>query len=446
MKNRRFARRSDQWLVVGGIGLPLALLALNVPGASPIAQAAGPSSFRYVDESFRLPEDTNPPATDTLDVDFVDVDGDGDLDLFVAEGTASAQGRANKLYINDGRGFFADESAQRLPASPLAVANSTEVEFADVDADGDPDAIVANLGPEQLLLNDGRGFFADASQTNLPPAPRNFLLDISAEARFADVDADGDPDILVSNENPFSRDPLAGVQNRLWINDGAGRFTDETTTRLPARTDQTQGMVPGDIDGDGDLDLIVVNIGQDFVLINDGNGHFSDQTAGRFPVTNDATRKGVLADFNGDGTLDLFLANSRDQQNRLYFNNGRGVFTDVTAKNLPARADTTTSVSVADLDDDGDLDLFLTNAGAFQAGHGFEGDQSIYLRNNGRGKFQDKTHVYFPEAVRPSTDAEFGDVDGDGDLDLMIGNSTDAGGAEALYIRVGNPGKGKTNG
>jgi hypothetical protein len=363
------------------------------------AQAAGPSSFRYVDESWRLPADTNPLNTDTLDVDFVDVDSDGDLDIFVAEGTASVAPRANRLLINDGRGFFADESAQRLPAMPPA--NSTEAEFADVDGDGDPDAIVSNLGPEQLLLNDGNGFFSDASAANLP-RPLPLFQNISSEARFADVDGDGDPDILVSNENPFNPSPIAGAQNRLWINDGAGHFTDETSARLPARTDQTQGMVPGDIDSDGDLDLIVVNIGQDFVLINDGTGHFADQTAGRFPVTSDSTRKGVLADFDGDGDLDLFMANSRNQQDRLYFNNGQGVFTDVTAKNLPTRLDTTTSVSVADLDNDGDLDLFLTNAGDFQVGHGFLGDQSVYLRNNGHGKFHDKTAVYFPRRSAPA--------------------------------------------
>lgn len=426
---------NQRWFVVG-IAAALALLASAMPAQ------AGPSSFRYVDESFRLPADTNPPDTDTLDVDFVDVDGDRDLDIFVAEGTASADPRANKLYINNGRGVYADESALRLPPplTPTALANSTEVEFADVDGDGDPDAIISNLGPEQLLLNDGSGHFTDAS-ANLPAPNPNVFLDISSEARFADVDGDRDPDILVSNENPFNPSPAAGVQNRLWINDGTGHFTDQTATRLPAHNDQTQGMVPGDIDRDGDLDIIVVNIGQDFVLINDGTGRFTDQTAGRFPATSDSTRKGVLADLDGDGDLDLFMANSRNQQERLYFNNGRGVFTDVTAKNLPARLDTTTSVSVADLDDDGDLDLFLTNAGEFQAGHGFLGDRSIYLRNNGHGKFQDKTAVYFPEIIRPSTDAEFGDVDGDGDLDLLIGNSTSLGGEEALYIRYRNHGK-----
>ena len=394
---------------------------------------AGPSNFRYVDESERLPADTNPPDTDTLDVDFADVDHDGDLDIYVADGTAGPAPRANKLYINDGAGHFIDESASRLPATPPA--NSTEVEFADVDGDNDVDAIVANLGPEQLLLNDGTGVFSDASATHLPP-PLTFLNDISAEARFVDVDDDGDVDVLVANENPFNPNPLAGAQNRLWINDGDGHFTDDTAARLPARTDQSQGFVAGDIDGDGDKDLIVVNMGQDFVLMNDGSGHFIDETAARFPVNADATRKGVLADLNGDDCLDLFMGNSRNQQDRLYFNNCGGTFTDATAGNVPERADTTTDVDVIDLDNDGDLDLFLTNAGTFQAGHGFLGDQSVYIRNNGHGRFHDKTAVYFPEVNAPSTNAEFGDVDGDGDADLLIGNSTASGGEEMLYIRT----------
>lgn len=414
-----------------------ALLALLPPTWS---LHAGPSSFRYVDESDRLPPDFNPPNTDTLDVDFADVDRDGDLDIFVADGTASIEPRPNKLYINDGGGNFTDETFTRLPGSPPA--NSTEVEFADVDGDGDLDAIVANLGPEQLLLNNGSGFFSDASLTHLPPPPTLFN-DISAEARFADVDGDGDPDILVANENPFNPAPLGGAQNRIWINDGAGHFTDQTATRIPARTDQTQGFVSGDLDQDGDLDLIVVNIGQDFVLINDGTGHFSDETASRFPTTADSTRKGVLADFNGDGCLDLFMGNSRNQQDRLYFNDCAGAFVDVTDGNVPGRADTTTDVDVVDLDDDGDLDLYITNAGDFLAGHGFLGDQSIYLRNNGHGKFHDKSGVYFPQVSAPSTNAEFGDVDGDGDTDLLIGNSTSIGGRETLYIRRRCPGDGQ---
>lgn len=418
-------------LIAASLALILTLASVN----------ADSNSFRYVDESDRLPPDFNQPDTDTLDVDFADVDDDGDLDIFVVDGTASVETRPNKLYINDGDGNFTDETFIRLPGSPPA--NSTEVDFADVDGDDDLDAIIANLGPNQLLLNDGIGFFIDASLTHLPPPNPNVLEDISAEARFADVDVDEDPDILVSNENPFNPDPLGGAQNRVLINDGTGHFTDETAARIPALTDQSQGFVGGDIDDDGDLDLIVVNIGQDLVLINDDTGHFSDETASRFPTTADSTRKGVLADFDGDGCLDLFMGNSRNQQNLLYLNDCSGAFVDVTDGNVPERADTTTDVDVVDLDDDGDLDLYITNAGDFLFGHGFLGDENVYLRNNGHGKFQDKSRVHFPEVSDPSTNAEFGDVDVDEDLDILIGNSTSIGGEETLYIRQRCPGKGQ---
>ncbi len=405
---------------------------LACPLVLPTVQA-GPNSFRYVDQSERLPPDTNQPGTDALDVDFVDVDGDGDLDIFVANGTASPAGRPNKLYINDGSGHFSDETTSRLPGGPAA--SSAEVEFADVDSDGDLDAIVANVGPEQLLLNNGQGVFTDASSTHLPPPLTNIFDDISIEARFVDVDRDGDQDILIANENPFP--PAIGAQNRLLINDGSGHFSDQTATRLPARIDQTEGFAIGDIDRDGDPDLIVVNIGQDFVFINDGTGRFSDQTSNRFPATLDSTRKGVLADFNRDGSLDLFMGNSRNEQSRLYFNNGHGVFTDATADNVPAALHTSTDVEVADLDTDGDLDLYLVNAGVFEVGHGFVGEQNVYLRNNKHGKFIDTTKVHFPQVADPSTDAAFGDVDDDGDLDLLIGNAGSVGfnGKLTLYIR-----------
>ena len=275
-------------------------------------------NFVLLEES-RLPIDTSAPGTSTTDVDLVDVDGDGDLDIFKAEGTDSLAGRPNRLLINDGTGHFADETAVRLPA---AVANSTKADFGDVDGDGDLDAIIANVGPEQLLLNDGHGVFADASAQLPPPVP--IFDNISADARFADVDGDGDLDILVSNENPFPGG--LGAQNRLWINNGSATFSDETLLRLPAAIDQTAAMLPGDVDQDGDLDVVVLNRGQETVLVNDGSGVFSDQTTGRFPVTSDTTRGGALADLDGDGDLDVVTGNSRGEAAAVYFN-AAGVFT-----------------------------------------------------------------------------------------------------------------------
>ena len=405
----------------------LLLIAASLLLVPSLAQAHGLPD--YLDESSRLPVNPNPAATDTLDVEFIDVDADGDLDLFVVEGTASPAPRPNLLCINDGAGNFANETFSRLPPG---AANSTEVEAADVDGDGDLDLIVANLGANQLILNDGAGFFTDVSATNLPAPDPNFLNDISAEARFADVDGDGDPDLLVSNENPF--DPTGGGQNRLLLNDGSGVFVDATAGRLPTAIDQTAGFAVGDIDTDGDLDLIVVNIGSNRVLLNDGAGFFTDETAILHPGDpGRSSRKGVLGDIDGDACLDLVVGNSRAEPNELWLGDCDGFFTDGSSM-MPADNATTTDIDLVDVDADGDLDVYVTNAGTFLFGHGFLGEPNVLLVNKNGNKLKDKTDHAFPPESRPSSGAEFGDVDGDGDLDLCIANSTEDGGDEILFI------------
>jgi hypothetical protein len=403
--------------------LPLALTA-------PAMASSQGQDFSFVEESFRLPFYPEDALTSTVDVKLVDVDGDGDLDIFLSQGTSTGAPRPNKLLINDGAGFFTDESSLRLPP---AVELSSRVDFGDVDGDGDLDAIVSNLGSEQILINDGTGFFTDERAARLPP-PLPFFSDISAEARFADVDGDGDLDILVSNENPFNPSPGGGAQNRLWINDGAGFYTDQTAARLPPAMDQTGGMATGDIDDDGDLDIIVGNRGQERVLVNDGNGFFTEETALRFPVVADSTRRVVLADMDNDGDLDVITANSRGEPVRLYLNDGDGFFAEVPFSQKPVISETNSDLVVVDLDGDGDLDVYVANAGPFISGHGFAGGVDQYFRNHGDVIFKEEAESHFPAVSDPSTAAAFGDVDGDGYPDLVVGNSGVDGG-ERVFIQ-----------
>jgi FG-GAP-like repeat len=414
------------------------LAALLLAVGSTLVLAAG-QGFHLVEESQRLGPDVSPPGTSSTDVNLVDIDGDGDLDLYLAEGTDSLAGRPDRLLINDGQANFTDESATRLP--PPNNQNSTVADFGDVDGDGDLDALVAGVLGEDLLINDGAGAFTLANGQIPAPIviPPQGKFDITAHVLLADVDGDGDLDALLSNENPFNPSPTGGDQNRLWINNGAGVFTDETAARLPARNDQTGAIVAGDIDDDGDLDLVVLDRGQDFVLINvDGLGHFVDQTTSRFPATSDTSRGGGLADLDGDGDLDLLVGNSRGEAVAYYRNNGAGVFTAASFGHVPGANETVAGIVLVDLDGDGDDDVYLPNAGAFQTGHGFVGGPDRYFRNNGQGKFQERTSKHFGTPPSdPTTAAGFGDLDGDGDLDLITAASG-VGGEERLFVNRHN--------
>jgi hypothetical protein len=416
-----------------------AITTLLVLGAAVSLAHANGEGFHFVEESARLGPDLSPPGTSTTDVNLVDVDADGDLDIYLVEGTDSIAGRPDRLLINDGAGYFTDQSATRLP--PPNSQNSTTADFGDLDGDGDLDAIVAGVLGEDLLLNDGHGVFTLADG-QLPPPIIDFAhskFDISSDARLADVDGDGDLDALISNENPFNPSATGGDQNRLWLNNGSAVFTDDTAARLPARTDQTGAIVPGDIDGDGDVDLVVLNRGQDFVLVNaDGLGHFVDQTSTRFPTTADTSRGGSLVDLDGDGDLDLVVGNSRNEAVAMYFNSGAGTFTAKDFGHVPAVPETIAGLVVVDLDGDGDQDVYLANAGEFLTGHGFNGGPDRYFRNNGNGKFKERTEQHFGTPPSdPTTSAAFGDLDGDGDLDLVTGGSGVNGG-ERVFVNVHN--------
>ena len=227
-----------------------------------------------------------------------------------------------------------------------------------------------------------------------------------------DVDGDGDLDLVVANDY---------AQSQLLLNDGNGLFVDATAGRLvtPANND-AHAIALADLDGDGDLDLVVGN--EDFVgnrvYLNNGVGVFTDVTATALPPTIFDTKNLVLADFDGDGDVDLLTVDFPNSH--YYTNNGAGVFTDTTATNLVGVAamlgqEWTPAAPAADLDGDGDLDVLLSGVGGL-------------LQNQG-GVLSP-----FPNQLPAVAQAPhfLADVDGDGDLDLF------ATGARLLYANQGN--------
>lgn len=231
----------------------------------------------------------------------------------------------------------------------------------------------------------------------------------------ADINGDEAPDILIGNNG----------QNNVLINDGIGHFRDETAARLPALEDVTQDLELGDVDGDGDADLVVGNEDRNRLLLNDGTGVFTDVSKERIPLREapEETREADFGDVDGDGDLDLFFANTAAfvenalPQNRLLLNDGTGHYADATDR-LPADDDRSFEADFLDINQDGDLDIITGNSN----NPNFQGKSPFrVLLNDGEGNFGDGTAEVLPAGTEGSGfDAEFADFNGDGQPDLYL--------------------------
>jgi hypothetical protein len=282
------------------------------------------------------------------------MDLDGDLDIaFAVEDHA-----IHELCFNNGNAIYRDMSG----ALPSSIANS--VLAADVNNDSLPDLIFGNAGPSDtpalnfLLINNGDSTFSNQSSTRLPQ-----VLDITQDIKLADIDNDGDKDMIVGNEDG----------NKIHINNGSGFFTDETTARLPLTgTEETRKVTLADADGDNDLDIFFSNVAfragrlrQDRLLLNNGSGVFTDVTSTNIPVDNEHTTDGIFVDVDYDNDLDLITTNIfNNRPVKVFLNNGFGVFEERTTEVLPAGVQGEgIGIKAADFNGDHLLDLYICNRG-----------------------------------------------------------------------------------
>lgn len=341
---------------------------------------------------------------------FDDIDGDADDDLIVS-GSATA-----KLYQNDGNGVFA-----AISTSPFIGLNYGAVEFADVDDDGDLDAFMNGQGASgyysNLYLNDGNGGYT-IDQANTFPGLAN------AAADFADIDNDGDDDLMMSGYG-------SGQLTRLFTNDGTGLFTEVIGTPFPP---VSSGAIQfNDVDGDGDQDvfmsgftIFVGNVGQ--LWLNDGSGSFTLSTATSFEGANNGNI--AFADIDGDSDEDLLYTGYGElgRVAHLYTNNGAGVFTLVAS---PFPGVQQGAIAFADIDNDQDMDLVIAG----------EVGSSVYAaelyENDGTGTFTLVAGTPFEPTI--SSGLVFADIDNDLDQDLLtIGYSNTSSSMAKMYANDGS--------
>lgn len=418
-----------------------------------------------------------------------DADGDGDLDAYLVQGGHLEPGAADggspardRLFRNElvetGQLRFVDATSD---SGIEATGYGMGVAAGDFDGDGRVDLYVTNLGPNRLWRNVGGGRFEDATEAAGADDPR-----WSVPAAFFDYDGDGMLDLFVANYVDFnlgshtlctfgSGEPdycspktYRAEPDRLFRNVGDGRFEQTTDrTRLAAEFGNGLGAVPADLDLDGRLDLYVANDGTpNQMWMNRGSGRFENRALFGGSAVN---RRGEAeagmgigaGDMDGDGDEDLYVTHITGETSTLYLNDGDGHFTDA---GMPAGLDppslpmTGFGTGWFDFDNDGDLDLLAVNgavrrldrarsgdsaAAREAAGTGHErrfGQPNQLFRNLGDGRFEDASPLGGPAfaAYEVSRGAAFGDVDNDGDTDVLITNN--GGPARLLMNLVGQGG------
>jgi hypothetical protein len=395
----------------------------------------------------------------------LDYDNDGQLDIYFVNSLTmdllkSAAKPRSELYRNNGTGTFTDVTAK---AGVGDTGWGMGVCVGDYNNDGWDDIYVTCLGPNRLFKNNGDGTFTDVTKAASVGDTR-----WSTGAAFVDYDNDGDLDLFVSNyldfdvnNLPSQQRPclyrgievqcgprgLRGAGDTLYRNNGDGTFTDVSIKAGVSDPNGYYGLgvICSDFDADGFVDIFVANDATpNFLYRNNGDGTFKDIGFVSGAAVNEnggeqACMGVTVGDYNRDGKLDIFATNFSQEYNVLYRGDGPNLFTDVSHTSKVAEVSMPYvgwGTKFFDYDNDGWLDLFVANGHVYpqvdkanlDAGYR---QRKLLHRNNRDGTFSEVAAQSGPPLMekRASRGAAFGDIDNDGDVDIVV---SDLDGAPSL--------------
>jgi hypothetical protein len=399
-------------------------------------------------------------------VGLLDYDADGDLDIYFLNGRVlfpddpvpSAATPRNALYRNDGGLRFSDVTDE---AGVPGVGFSVGCAAGDYDGDGDLDLYVAGFGSNVLYRNEGNGKFSDRTQEASVDDHR-----LSAGAAFLDYDRDGDLDLYVSNycepalatSRPCETNGVPGycapgqytpVHDSFFRNRGDGTFEDVSdAVGIRPAAKWGMGVIALDYDDDGWIDIYVANdVSDNFLFRNLGDGRFENVALNLgVALGTDGVEQGSMGvdagDFDRDGRFDIIVTNYQKQLNALYRQEGKFGFSDVSVIQLgnTCYPNVAWGTGFVDLDCDAWPELFVANGhledriGEYDQSSTFLQENQVYV--NERGRFREVTNAAGPALTekKSSRGAAFGDIDNDGDIDIVVCNSRDR---PSLYINGG---------
>ena len=410
-----------------------------------------------------------------------DYDNDGDLDIYLVQGNMLGKDKTvedavfkptlpltDRLYRNDinskGEVHFTDVTkASGIQAQGYGMG----VTAGDYNNDGWIDLYVTNFGANQLLKNQGDGTFVDTTKDAGVNDSR-----WSVAAAFTDIDNDGWPDLYVGNYVDFDFDnirpcfsasvvpeycgPMAydPTPDSLFRNLGNGKFEDiSKSSGIDKDEGSGLGIVTTDFNGDHFVDLYVANDGRaNNLWLNQGDGTFLDDGMLSGAAVNmdgmpEASMGVDAADFDDDGDEDLFMTHLTRESNTLYVNSGDGLFDDLSVATGIAKSSlqfTGFGMGWIDYDNDGWLDLYISNGGVTMIEQQVAKKDPLplkqtnqLLRNTGKMNFTEVTDqagsVF--DLLEVGRGAAFGDIDNDGDTDILLINNS--GPARLLRNEIG---------